>query len=306
MMDKRPLGEGFAKSSSYSYEQTVASNFLLKEKRDSGEETVPNDSAADADVNGSDQQQDFHWRARLTEQLVLQAAFELQSWEELVAAVGPGEALLRVGQFEVCRPLRLDVKALRIQEQELVEDNRRMYEGKPWYEQLRPADWYDLVSVIFDEQTACRILERELEGCLLKHLTLQCVHTAAAESSNSPSQREVVGFVHIIYRDAKLEIAHLKVAGAYKRRGVGAMLLAGAMKLAQRMNLVVREFHLLVAHENAPARAFYGSLGFAEICNTQQHFPVGDAVIGWIKLSLSLPDSSMADTIVQRLQARSE
>lgn len=73
----------------------------------------------------------------------------------------------------------------------------------------------------------------------------------------------VEGFVMLRAAAGEAEILTVAVDGPARRKGVGRELMKGAMRVAA--SLGARHMFLEVSRANAPARALYAGLGFAEV-----------------------------------------
>jgi ribosomal-protein-alanine N-acetyltransferase len=85
--------------------------------------------------------------------------------------------------------------------------------------------------------------------------------------------REGEGFVLARVAGDEAEILTLVVAPAARRRGLGAMLMAGAMAAAAARG--AGAMFLEVAESNAAARRLYGALGFAEVGLRRRYYADG-------------------------------
>jgi ribosomal-protein-alanine N-acetyltransferase len=75
------------------------------------------------------------------------------------------------------------------------------------------------------------------------------------------------------------EIANLAVREPTRRRGIGSMLLAGALKEGRRRG--ANNMYLEVRESNEAARQLYASRGFEEIGRRKRYYrhPEEDAVV---------------------------
>ena len=89
----------------------------------------------------------------------------------------------------------------------------------------------------------------------------------------------VAGYVVAWFAADEGQIANLAVRQPTRRRGIGSMLLAGAMLEGQRRG--ARNMYLEVRESNDAARRLYASRGFEEIGRRKKYYrhPVEDAVV---------------------------
>lgn len=97
----------------------------------------------------------------------------------------------------------------------------------------------------------------------------------------------VVGYVVAWFVMDEGEIANLAVASEWRKRGIGALLLAAAIAAARSRE--VTTLYLEVRDSNSAARALYASHGFMEVGRRRRYYrrPVEDALV----LRLVLPGS---------------
>merc|ERR1711865_325129 len=73
----------------------------------------------------------------------------------------------------------------------------------------------------------------------------------------------IVGYVHVVRSSVGyLDISHLKVARSHQRRGLGSLLVAGAVRSATRMAWDVRTLRVVTVARNPAALLLYRALGF--------------------------------------------
>jgi ribosomal protein S18 acetylase RimI-like enzyme len=218
--------------------------------------------------------------------------------------------LARAGEYHVYVPSSSDAPRLRELEREFVWDHADLFRDEPeWIEQLNIGDWCRLVNVIEDEGQAHEAIGRIVSGKTLNHGTVQCVHCPAQASSRArglakataargrglakgrqgrgrgPGGREeageagaagaealprIVGYVHVYHTGGYLDISHLKVERDHQLRGLGALLMAGALKFAERVGWEVRSVRLVALARNKAAVGLYGALGFEENATMQR------------------------------------
>ena len=73
-------------------------------------------------------------------------------------------------------------------------------------------------------------------------------------------KEEIVGYIVPWFVADELQVANITVKESYRRHGIGRMLLAHALELAQQR--CCRIAYLEVRDSNAAARALYESMGF--------------------------------------------
>jgi ribosomal-protein-alanine N-acetyltransferase len=96
----------------------------------------------------------------------------------------------------------------------------------------------------------------------------------ANTASNKPA-----GYVVAWFAADEGEIANLAVREPTRRRGIGSMLLAGALAEGKRRG--ARNMYLEVRESNEAARRLYAARGFEEIGRRKQYYrhPVEDAIV---------------------------
>jgi ribosomal-protein-alanine N-acetyltransferase len=90
---------------------------------------------------------------------------------------------------------------------------------------------------------------------------------------------QLAGYVVAWFAADEGEIANLAVRGPTRRRGIGSMLLAGALAEGKRRG--ARNMYLEVRESNEAARRLYASRGFEEFGRRKRYYrhPVEDAVV---------------------------
>lgn len=224
--------------------------------------------------------------------------------------LGDGEKFAEAGEYFVCTPSVADAPRLRELEREFVEDHFEIFREEPWNEGLQVSDWCRLVNVIEQEEPARQAIANIIFGKMSEHATLQCVHIPQAEATNldppeTPPAPRIVGYVHMVRdSDGRLDIAHLKVERSHQQRGLGALLMAGAVRAAQRLAWEVRALQLVAVMKNAPALSLYRTLGFENLDSVQKPLRHGAAgVIGWQTMGRSL-DGAAPATFARVAEAR--
>jgi ribosomal protein S18 acetylase RimI-like enzyme len=116
-------------------------------------------------------------------------------------------------------------------------------------------DFNAIEAIVFDREGAVPRIRELLGDARLGGLLVLCVDGA-------PAGYAIVTFgfdLEFGGRDAFL--TELYVAAAARRRGIGRQALAAAERFARAGG--AHALHLLVRHDNAPARALYERAGFA-------------------------------------------
>jgi [ribosomal protein S18]-alanine N-acetyltransferase len=93
------------------------------------------------------------------------------------------------------------------------------------------------------------------------------------------ASNHIAGYVVAWFAADEGEIANLAVREPTRRRGIGSMLLAGALAEGKRRG--ARNMYLEVRESNDAARRLYASRGFEEFGRRKRYYrhPVEDAVV---------------------------
>ena len=87
--------------------------------------------------------------------------------------------------------------------------------------------------------------------------------------SNAHPTRRIVGYAHfqlVLDRRPCIRISYLKVSNSFQRKGVGTLLLASVLRLAEEiLSLPCAHVCLSVLSSNSNAIAFYTRLGFVGV-----------------------------------------
>ena len=87
--------------------------------------------------------------------------------------------------------------------------------------------------------------------------------------SNAHPTRRIVGYAHfqlVLDRRPCIRISYLKVSNSFQRKGVGTLLLASVLRLAEEtFSLPCAHVCLSVLSSNSNAIAFYTRLGFVGV-----------------------------------------
>lgn len=207
------------------------------------------------------------------------------------------DILAESGEYCICAPSSGDTERLRELEREFVHDHLDLFKSEPWSSELAPADWCDLVNVIFEEEKARQAIHNIVVGKTYSsgsHITLQCVY--AGNDSKPP---RIVGYAHVVYKSGRLDISHLKVERVFQRRGLGCLLLAGSLRKALQAGWTVNDLELVVVSRNEPALQLYRALGFQEATMTTKQVPLGAGSVGWQKMKRHLRGQAPEDTAKQ-------
>ena len=87
------------------------------------------------------------------------------------------------------------------------------------------------------------------------------------------------GFIVARITVDECDLENIAVASSYRRNGIGSRLARSLIDVTRRQG--VRRIHLEVRESNAPARAFYGRLGFSQTGVRKSYYsePSEDAVL---------------------------
>mmetsp|Transcript_37944 Transcript_37944/g.100368 ORF Transcript_37944/g.100368 Transcript_37944/m.100368 type:complete len:482 (-) Transcript_37944:8-1453(-) len=206
------------------------------------------------------------------------------------------------GEYCICAPAPGDVERLRELEREFVHDHLELFSSERWHKELGPADWCDLVNVIFEEEKAKQAIHNIVIGKTYSsgsHITLQCVY---AGSDSKPPR--IVGYAHVVYKSGRLDISHLKVERVFQRRGLGQLLLAGSMRKAMQAGWTLSDLELVVVSRNEPALALYRTLGFQEASMHTKTVPLGSGRVDWQKMKRPLRGAA-AEATARQYEERS-
>ena len=146
-----------------------------------------------------------------------------------------------------------DVPELCRLENEFVEDHKQMLHGEVPEHQV-----FEQIGLDADAVVRTRIVTAIARPRPKVRYTLAC-------SSTYPT-RQIVGYVHfqlVSDRRPCIRIFYLKVSNSFQRQGVGTLLLASVLQLAER-EILSLPWHvcLSVLSSNSRAIAFYRELGF--------------------------------------------
>jgi len=209
----------------------------------------------------------------------------------------------RAGDFYVCMPTLGDVARLRDLETEFVLDHHDLFSEEPWHSELWANHWCGLLNVVSDHTQARQAIAGIVQGNLPGHKTLKCMH--APKGCKQPT---TVGYVHLTNSGKKniLDISHLKVQRQFRGRGLGALLIAGALRCAEMLGAKVEAIELVVLARNRPAVALYESLGFSVQRTKQKLVSGSSASLEWQQMSrrLDVSDASGAASLVACCEAR--
>jgi len=183
--------------------------------------------------------------------------------------------LARAGEFVVSEPRVADVVILRELELEFVADHASLFAHEEWHARHRHGDWCSLVNVIQDEFEARGAIKSIVLANAPDHTTLKCIHEPTGQ---------VVGYLHTTRSGSDLDVSHLKVHRAHQGRGLGGLLLAGALRYADRVGHEVECLRLVVVHRNARAISLYVALGFEEVRSMMKKMR-GGPMIAWRRMA---------------------
>lgn len=102
--------------------------------------------------------------------------------------------------------------------------------------------------------------------------------------SAAPDRR---GFVMAWAAAGDAELITVAVVPEARRKGVGAVLVAAAAAMAQARGAA--SIHLEVAEDNAPARALYARLGYAEVGRRRGYYARPGGFADALVMRLTLP-----------------
>eukprot|EP00931_Biecheleriopsis_adriatica_P006204 TRINITY_DN107650_c0_g1_i1.p1 TRINITY_DN107650_c0_g1~~TRINITY_DN107650_c0_g1_i1.p1 ORF type:complete len:593 (-),score=114.67 TRINITY_DN107650_c0_g1_i1:49-1752(-) len=183
----------------------------------------------------------------------------------LTAPAAPAEPLVHAGEYFVCVPSVSRVGRLRVLEREFVLDHYEIFSEESWHSQLLPQDWCGIVNVLFEEDTARQAIANIIDGRTPHHQTLECVWKPASGGTDSEFAPSTVGYVHVYCSQGRLDISHLKVCRNHQRKGLGSLLLAGAVKRAAQLGWDAKHLQLVAVSRNLPAISLYRKLGLESI-----------------------------------------
>lgn len=217
--------------------------------------------------------------------------------EEAFAHVGNAVA----GHYLVCRPAAADAPPLRELEREFVADHYHLFCKESWTDSTTIADWCAVVNVIEAEATALHAIRRILTSASPnQHVTLQCVFVPGTPDGQS----EIVGYVHFVVMRTYLDVSHLKVSNCHRRRGLGALLLAGMVRYAEHVGSrsATSDLRLVAMSRNENALQLYSALGFKPGEVVSKKVRGGLAKIDWTKMVCSGSRAQQSVLIKQFLE----
>lgn len=220
------------------------------------------------------------------------------------------EMLAQAGDYYICNPSVTDSPRLRQLEREFVLDHWELFHADRWHGQPSLSDWCRLVNVIEHEQDARQAISSIIGGKTPGHGTLACVHVPRSASNDvgcpvSLEQPEIVGYVHVVRTGSGfLDISHLKVGRAHQRRGLGSLLVAGAVRSATRLAWDVRTLRVVTVSRNPLAVLLYRALGFIHVGSVAERVCTGaDGSAEWQKMRRPFHDctpDAFADAVESR------
>mmetsp|Transcript_77116 Transcript_77116/g.249800 ORF Transcript_77116/g.249800 Transcript_77116/m.249800 type:complete len:546 (-) Transcript_77116:242-1879(-) len=211
------------------------------------------------------------------------AAFKPPASNKLARAPNASDVLTEKGDYYVCYPSVADAARLRELERDFVVEHAEMCQVEPWYSKQTPADWCGLVNVIIEEGSALQAIRSIVTGATPNHSTLCCVHRGRGEGTEG--RRTIVGYIHT-YRDSNvMDVSHLKVERAHQGKGLGGLLLAGAVRTAIRLEWSVQRLRLIVLERNKRAIQLYSRLGFSDSGGMKKSVRVGSRMcVTWTRM----------------------
>jgi len=223
----------------------------------------------------------------------------LPPWDEVLAQSGSASR----GRFFVCRPRRADIVRLREIEREFVADHYALYQDETWTQSTSIADWCRSVNVIQNEAAAVNAISQIVDGSCHQHVTLQCVHVPPTPIQDEPGTNpEIVGYVHFVQMPKSTDVSHLKVSNKHRGKGIGALLLAGMARFAERSDNYdcLKDLKLVVMVRNVQAVSLYKSLGFQLGDSVSKDVRGGLGKIEWTRMSrLDTKTSHVPQQILQ-------
>merc|ERR1719277_776073 len=88
-----------------------------------------------------------------------------------------------------------------------------------------------------------------------------------------------------------MDISHLKVARSHQRRGLGSLLVAGAVRSALHTEWDIRNLRVVTIAQNPLALLLYRALGFIHIGSVFERVcPGADGTAEWQKMRRPLRD----------------
>merc|ERR1711972_1167273 len=93
---------------------------------------------------------------------------------------------------------------------------------------------------------------------------------------------KVVGYVHTFRDGDVLDVSHLKVDRAFQGKGLGGLLIAGAVRMALEDDWDSGRLRLVVLQKNERAVQLYSKLGFTDTSTSQKRVRTGSsATVAW-------------------------
>merc|ERR1712039_942251 len=128
--------------------------------------------------------------------------------------------------------------------------------------------------------------------------TLACVHLRGAGVV-----AKIVGYVHVFRDGDNLDVSHLKVERPHQGKGLGALLIAGAVRTSLRDKWDLKKLRLVVLQKNERAVQLYSKLGFHDSSTMQKRVRTGSAAtVAWRHMSRVMHDS--IDTFAESCEER--
>jgi len=172
--------------------------------------------------------------------------------------------------YFVSRPSASHILRLRELEKEYVTNHSDLFTAEPAMKGVSASEWYKAVGVINSEPVALTAIRRVIDGTsVLHHMTLLCMHLPREPASDAAGlQCHVAGYVHFVVHGDHIDIVHLKVQNSQRGRSLGALLLCGVVRYAERVDCEksVSDLRLSVMSRNVHALRFYEALGFTKGC----------------------------------------
>lgn len=219
-------------------------------------------------------------------------------WEDVADLTSPGSSSSGFWAYATAMARQPDVQQLHELENDFVRDHQAMFGSAV----ASAEDMFQQVGLHPDADarraTIRRIAQPHATAGKVRHYTLKCVHIgppsdtpppAAVRTRGNPSAvraSQIIGYVYFRLCDGPYQpdaeegssqgrtspgqgymvVSHLKVDIRHQKRGVGTLLLAGALHVAnsEKPGFLCKDVYLSVVAQNTAASRLYEKLGFTE------------------------------------------